>query len=50
MPKLKELSVINNPIQDNRLKKLISQKPTKTVLDYVRQGYVNGALIECALS
>jgi len=37
MPKLKELSVINNPIQDNRLKKLISQKPTKTVLDYVRQ-------------
>lgn len=34
--KLKELLLLNNPITDNRLKKLIAQCSTKAVLDYVR--------------
>ena len=34
--KLKELTVLENPIGDNRLKKLIAQCSTKSVLDYVR--------------
>ncbi|CAB3985689.1 leucine-rich repeat-containing 47-like [Paramuricea clavata] len=34
--KLKELTLLENPIGDNRLKKLIAQCPTKSVLDYVR--------------
>lgn len=36
--KLKELTLINNPITNNRLNKLIKQCSTKSVLDYVRSG------------
>ena len=34
--KLKELMLLENPIEDNRLKKLIVQCSTKSVLDYIR--------------
>ena len=34
--KLKELMLLDNPIADNRLKKLIAQCPAKSVLDYIR--------------
>jgi len=35
--KLKELNILNNPLADNRLKKMAAQKSTKSVLDYIRQ-------------
>ncbi len=35
--KLKELFLQENPFSDNRLKKMVAQKGTKAVLDYVRQ-------------
>jgi len=35
--KLKELSLIGNPLSDNRFKKMAAQKGTKSVLDYIRQ-------------
>jgi Leucine-rich repeat (LRR) protein len=35
--KLKELVLIDNPLKDNRLKKLVAQKGTKAVLDYIGQ-------------
>lgn len=34
--KLKELSLVENPLADNRLRKMCSQKGTKSVLDYVK--------------
>merc|ERR1719357_1524254 len=34
--RLKELSLLENPLSDNRLKKMASQKGTKSVLDYIR--------------
>jgi len=35
--KLKELCLTNNPLADNRLKKMAAQKSTKSVLEYIRQ-------------
>ena len=35
--KLKELLLSDNPFADNRLKKMVAQKGTKSVMDYVRQ-------------
>jgi len=35
--KLKELNLANNPLLDNRLKKMAAQKSTKSVLEYIRQ-------------
>jgi hypothetical protein len=35
--KMKELNLKENPFTDNRLKKMVAQKGTKAVLDYVRQ-------------
>ncbi len=35
--KMKELFLGDNPLSDNRLKKMVAQKPTKAVLDYIRQ-------------
>lgn len=37
LSKLKELNILNNPLADNRLKKMAAQKSTKSVLDYIRQ-------------
>jgi len=34
--KLKELSLVENPLSDTRLKKMAAQKGTKSVLDYIR--------------
>jgi len=34
--KLKELSLVENPLIDTRLKKMAAQKGTKSVLDYIR--------------
>jgi len=34
--KLKELSLVDNPLADNRLRKMCGQKGTKSVLDYVK--------------
>jgi len=34
--KLKELSLVNNPLKDNRLRKMCEQKGTKAVLDYIK--------------
>ena len=36
IPKLKELNLVNNPLKDNRLRKLCEQKGTKAVLDYIK--------------
>ena len=33
---MKELSIVENPLADNRLKKMAAQKTTKSVLDYIR--------------
>ena len=33
--RIKELSLINNPLKDNRLKKMTPNKPAKTLLDYI---------------
>ena len=35
--KVKELILSDNPFADNRLKKMVAQKGTKSVMDYVRQ-------------
>ena len=35
--RLKELALGENPLADNRLRKMAAQKGTKSVLDYVRQ-------------
>jgi len=35
--KMKELILSDNPFADNRLKKMVAQKGTKSVMDYVRQ-------------
>ena len=35
--KVKELVLSDNPFADNRLKKMVAQKGTKSVMDYVRQ-------------
>jgi hypothetical protein len=40
---LKELSIVENPLADNRLKKMASQKTTKSVLDYIRQNCAKAA-------
>jgi hypothetical protein len=40
--KVKELLLVNNPLQDNRLKKMTSQKTAKTLLDYIRQNGAKG--------
>lgn len=40
--KLKELSLIGNPLSDNRFKKMAAQKGTKSVLDYIRQNCPKG--------
>ena len=37
LTKLKELCLLNNPLADNRLKKMAAQKTTKSVLEYIRQ-------------
>jgi hypothetical protein len=37
LQKLKDLSIVENPLADNRLKKMAAQKTTKSVLDYIRQ-------------
>ncbi|TRY72380.1 hypothetical protein TCAL_04746 [Tigriopus californicus] len=37
LSRMKELLLQNNPLQDNRLKKMVAQKGTKPVLDYIRQ-------------
>jgi len=34
--RLKELNLVENPLSDNRLKKMCSQKGTKSVLDYIK--------------
>jgi len=34
--KLKEISLINNPLKDNRLKKMAAQKGAKSVLEYIK--------------
>ena len=34
---MKELCLLNNPLADNRLKKMAAQKTTKSVLEYIRQ-------------
>ena len=34
--KLKELSLVENPLADNRLRKMCQQKGTKSVLDYIK--------------
>merc|ERR1719228_594394 len=34
--RLKELNLVANPLSDNRLKKMCSQKGTKSVLDYIK--------------
>ena len=36
-PKLKELFLQENPLSDNRLKKMVEQKTSKSVLEYIRQ-------------
>lgn len=36
MNKLKELSIVDNPFSDNRLRKMCEQKGTKSVLDYIK--------------
>ena len=36
IPKLKEFNLVNNPLKDNRLRKLCEQKGTKAVLDYIK--------------
>eukprot|EP00092_Neocalanus_flemingeri_P068949 GFUD01084367.1.p1 GENE.GFUD01084367.1~~GFUD01084367.1.p1 ORF type:complete len:519 (+),score=186.79 GFUD01084367.1:53-1558(+) len=36
MTKLKELNLVDNPLADNRLRKMCGQKGTKSVLDYVK--------------
>ena len=33
---MKELSIVENPLADNRLKKMAAQKTTKSVLEYIR--------------
>lgn len=35
-PKLKELSLVENPLKDNRLKKMAVQKGTKSVMEYIK--------------
>jgi len=40
--RLKELSLIENPLSDNRLKKMAAQKGTKSVLDYIRANCPKG--------
>jgi len=35
--KLKDLSIVNNPLLDNKLKRICSQKSTKTVMEYIKQ-------------
>jgi len=35
--KMKELVLSENPFSDNRLKKMVDQKGTKSIMDYVRQ-------------
>lgn len=37
LSRMKELLLQNNPLQDNRLKKMVAQKGTKPVMDYIRQ-------------
>lgn len=37
--KIKELILKGNPISDNRFKKLVSQKGTKPVMEYIRQHF-----------
>ena len=34
--RLQELSLVNNPLKDNRLRKMCEQKGTKAVLDYIK--------------
>jgi len=36
LSKMKDLSLINNPLSDKRLRKLCEQKGTKSVLDYIK--------------
>ena len=38
--RIKELSLINNPLKDNRLKKMTPNKPAKTLLDYISKNGV----------
>ena len=33
---LQELDLVNNPLKDNRLRKMCEQKGTKAVLDYIK--------------
>ena len=33
---MQELSLVNNPLSDNRLRKMCEQKGTKSVLDYIK--------------
>ena len=33
---MQELSLVNNPLKDNRLRKMCEQKGTKAVLDYIK--------------
>ncbi len=37
---------MENPLADNRLKKMAAQKTTKSVLDYIRQNCAKGALLQ----
>jgi polyhydroxyalkanoate synthesis regulator phasin len=37
---------VENPLADNRLKKMAAQKTTKSVLDYIRQNCAKGALLQ----
>lgn len=43
LQKLKELSIVENQLTDNRLKKMAAQKTTKSVLDYIRQNCAKSA-------
>jgi len=36
---------VENPLADNRLKKMAAQKTTKSVLDYIRQNCAKGAAL-----
>jgi len=37
LSKLKDLSIVNNPLLDNKLKRICSQKSSKTVMEYIKQ-------------
>ncbi len=51
--KMKELLLKENPFKDNRFKKMVAQKGTKAVVDYIRQHFPKVAkylYLPCSLS